>query len=152
MIAIILLTVIQIYSCDAWSGIVLDGSIAKTQLYIPGNLPSNTPNVNFGLLHQDGQAAVMFNGNAYFTGGGYPNPTSTVTIFKPSTNTSTVGAPLNVARYGAAATVVGDTIIVCGGSNGATDLSSCEQYNSSTQKWNMIASLPKSSAFFVMAT
>src|SRR3569832_1824207 len=111
MIAIILLIVFQIYSCDAWSGIVLDGfGSGKTQLYVPGNPPVNTPHVDFGLSHRDRQAAVMLNGNAYFIGG-YPY-TNAVTIFDPSTNMSTPGAPLNVARYSHAATVVGDTISV----------------------------------------
>jgi hypothetical protein len=152
MIAIILLIVFQIYSCDAWSGIVLDGARGgNTQLYVPGNPPINTANVNFELSHLFGQAAVMLNGKAYFIGG--DGPTNAVTIFNPSTNTSTTGAPLNIARMFHAATVVGDTIIVCGGWNethGA--FTSCEQYNPSTQTWNMIASLPTPSVFFVMAT
>src|SRR4051794_24437460 len=101
MIAIILLNVLRIYSCDAWSGIVLDGSQSgrgggtdggNTQLYVPGNPPTNTPNINFGLSHQVGQAAVMFNERAYFIGGGYPTAINNVTIFNPSTNTSTTGS------------------------------------------------------------
>jgi hypothetical protein len=154
MIAIILLIVFLIYSCDAWSGIVMDGVNDITQLYVPGNPPINTPNVNFGLSHRFRQAAVTLNGNAYFIGGAFENFTATnlVTIFNPSTNTSTPGASLNVARYAHAATVVGDTIIVCGGSNDSAQLSSCEQYNPLTQKWNMITSLPTLSEFFVMAT
>jgi hypothetical protein len=154
MIAIILLIVFQICNCDAWSGIVLDGT-SNTQLYIPGNPPIKTSNVNFGLSHLVGQEAVMLNGRAYFIGGYSPTNvtyTNTVTIFNPSTNTSTTGAPLNIARRTHGATVVNDMIIVCGGSNVSTDLSSCEQYNPSTQKWIMITSLPTLSLRFVMAT
>jgi hypothetical protein len=151
MIAIILLIVFQIYSCDAWSGIVMDGDYGKTQLYVPGNPPINTPNVNFGLSHRVWQAAVMLYGKAYFIGGGIPT-TNAVTIFNPSTNISAMGAPLNVARGSHAATVVGDTIIVCGGENSSTTLSSCEQYNPSTQNWTMITSLPIPFRFFVMVT
>jgi hypothetical protein len=150
MIAIILFLVFQIYSCDAWSGIVMDGNIGHTQLYVPGNPPINTPNINFGLSHLDGQAAVIFNGNAYFIGG---YSTNAVTIFNPSTNTSTTGAPLNIARRSHGATVVGNTVIVCGGYNSYEGiLSSCEQYNPSTQKWNIITSLPTPSFRFVMPT
>jgi hypothetical protein len=154
MIAIILLILVQIYNCDAWSGIVIDGYFGNTQLYVPGNPPINTPNINFGLSHLFGQAAVMLDDKAYFIGGMFENYTVTnaVTIFNPTTSTSTTGTPLTIARHGHAATVVGDTIIVCGGENALTDLSSCEQYNPSTQKWNMFTSLPTPSALFVMAT
>jgi hypothetical protein len=138
---------------ESWSGIVLDWPYGRnTQLYVPGNPPINIPNVDFGLSHLYGQAAVILNGSAYFIGGNDPS-TNLVTIFNPSTNTSTTGASLNTARNHAAATVVGDTIIVCGGWY-ETDraLSSCEQYNPSTQKWNMITSLPTILYNFVMAT
>jgi hypothetical protein len=91
----------------------------------------------------------MLNGKAYFIGGA---STNAVTIFDPSTNKSTPGTPMNVARYFHAATVVGDMILVCGGWNGSTVFSSCEQYTPSTQKWNMFPSLPASTAYFVMAT
>jgi hypothetical protein len=154
MIAIILLIVSQMCSCDAWSGIVMNELGSRhTQLYVPGNPPINIPNVNFGLSHLRGQAVVMLNGNAYFTGGTFGDySTNAVTIFNLSTNTSTTGALLNVARWAHAATVVGDTIIVCGGLNFLTTLSSCEQYIPSIQKWNMITSLPTPFFWFVMAT
>jgi hypothetical protein len=114
----------------------MDGSSrGQTQLYIPSKPPVNVPNVNFGLSHRVGQAAVMLNGRAYFIGVG-------MTIFNPSTNTSTIGAPLNVARWLHAATVVNNTIIVCGGYNDGPALSSCEQYTPSNQTWNMIMPLP----------
>jgi N-acetylneuraminic acid mutarotase len=114
-------------------------------LYIPGNPPVNTPNMNFGLSpHFEGKAAAILNGNAYFIGG-YPT-TNAVTIFNPTTNRSTSGSPLNIARYAHAATVVDDTIIVCGGYNGSTywtfPMTSCEQFNLSNNKWNLIASVP----------
>jgi hypothetical protein len=132
----------------------MDGEIGGgTQLYVPGHPPVNTPNVDFGLSHLPYQTAVMLNGNAYFIGGGYPSPTNAVTIFDPTTNKSTSGTPMNVARYYHAATVVGDTIIVCGGySNSSAHLSSCEQYTPSTQQWNMIPRLSAQIALFVMAT
>src|SRR3569832_667411 len=152
MIAKIFLIVSQIYICDAWSGIVIDGlGSGKTQLYIPGNPPVNTPNVKFGLPHHLWQAAVMLNGNGYFIGGCCPTA-KTVTIFIPSTNMSTPGSPLNIARDSHAVTVIDDTIIVCGGYNESAFLVSCEQYNPSTQKWNMIVSLPEPTNAFVMAT
>jgi hypothetical protein len=156
MLSTILLFLFSTNAIAAWSGILMDGRNGHTQLYIPGNPPANTPNVNFGLSHLEGQAAVMLNENGYFTGGQFlENDTITnlVTIFNLSTNTSTTGTPLNAPRSGHAATVVSDTIIVCGGYyNYPTALSSCEQYNSTTQKWNMITSLPTPSATFVMAT
>ena len=152
MISTILFIFFTTNGIAAWSGIVIDGGHdgTPTQLYIPGNPPINTPNVDFGLSHLDGQAAVMLNGKAYFIGGAYTNA---VTIFDPTTNKSTSGTPMNVARELHAATVVGDTILVCGGKDDDDNyLSSCEQYTPSTQKWNMIASLSAQTAYFVMAT
>ena len=144
MISTIFLIFFTTNGIAAWSGIVMDGQYGgNTQLYVPGNPPVNTPNVDFGLSHGEGQAAVMLNGNAYFIGG-YPY-TNAVTIFDPTTNKSTSGTPMNFARCHHAATVVGDTIIVCG-------FSSCEQYTPSTQKWNMIQSLSAPNAYFAMAT
>jgi hypothetical protein len=69
MFATILVTLLSASGLHAWSGIVLVGSWAgdKTQLYVPGH----TSNVNFGLSHNRGQAGVILNGVAYFTGG-YP--------------------------------------------------------------------------------
>jgi N-acetylneuraminic acid mutarotase len=152
MLSTILLFLFSTNGISAWSGIVMDGYYSNTQVYVPGNPPVNTPNVDFGLSHLPGQAAVMLYGKAYFIGGGY-RPTNLVTIFDSSTNTSTSGAPLNVVRYAHAAIVVDETIIVCGGYNSYEGiLSSCEQYNPSTQKWNMITSLPTSSKYFAMAT
>jgi N-acetylneuraminic acid mutarotase len=153
MLSTILLFLFSTNAIAAWSGIVMDGYHGNTQLYVPGNPPINTSDINFGLSHIYGQAAVMLNGRAYFIGGTFVNDpiTNAVTIFNPLTNTSTTGAPLNVARYVHAATVVGDTIIVCGGYNGSY-LASCEQYNPSTQTWNMITSLPTPLMDFVMVT
>jgi hypothetical protein len=137
----------------AWSGIVIDaGGPGSTQLYVPDNRSTNTPNVDFGLSHFYAQAAVVLNARAYFTGGTNHSQTNAVTIFNPSTNRSTAGVPMNIARYVHAATVVNDTILVCGGHNGSTSLSSCEQYTPSTHKWNMITPLPAPTANFVMIT
>jgi hypothetical protein len=152
MLSTILLLLLSTNAISAWSGILMNGfGSGKIQLYVPGNPQINITNVDFGLSHLGGQAAVMLYGKAYFIGGGYPI-TNLVTIFNPSTNTSTTGAPLNVARCVHAATVVNDTIIVCGGLNDSRVLSSCEKYNPSTQKWNMITSLPNICIEFVMAT
>jgi hypothetical protein len=155
MFSTILLISFTTNGIAAWSGILMDGDgSGQTQLYVPGNPPINTPNVNFGLPHRWAQAVVMLNGKAYFTGGAFG--TNAVTIFDPTTNKSTSGMPMNVGRWRHGATVVGDTIIVCGG-NGpcgdtCTTLSSCEQYTPSTQKWNVFPSLPAQIAWFVMAT
>src|SRR4051794_8823353 len=101
--SIMLISILLIFSTgglDAWSGILLDGSgSGKTQLYIPGSPPINKPNVNFGLPHFLGSAAVMLNGKAYFIGG-HTGDTGliSVTMFNPSTNRSTPIAGLNEGR------------------------------------------------------
>jgi hypothetical protein len=154
MLSTIFLFLFSTNAIAAWSRVVMNGW-RNTQLYVPGNPPSNTPHINFGLSHLGGQTAVMLNGRAYFTGGQFANGiiTNAVTIFNPSINTSITGAPLNVERYGHASTVVGDTIIVCGGFDETTNaMTSCEQYNASTQKWNMITSLPTPSGWSIMTT
>ncbi len=152
MFPIILLILLSTHRIDAWSGILLDGLRGNTQLFVPRHPPVSYSNINFGLSHLDGQAAVMLNGNAYFTAGYSGAYTNAVTIFNPSTNSSTHGTSMNNVRAFHAATVVGDTIIVCGGNNGTVVLSSCEQYSSTTQNWSMIASLPQTTTNFAMAT
>ncbi len=135
----------------AWSGILLDGSgVGGTQLYIPSTPAVNKPNVKFGLPHYLAPAAVMLNGKAYFIGGRTGDTgLNSVTVFDPSTNKSKSAARLIEGRSNHAATVVNNTIIVCGGS---VNLSSCEQYTPATNKWHMIASLPLSAFEVALVT
>ena len=103
----------------SWNGIVSDNDAAggNTQLILPNDVPHTVGNVNFGLPHYQYAAAVQYpDGNAYFmagyTGSVY---TTAVTRLNPLTNTSSLAAPMNTPRARHAATVVGNTIIVCGG-------------------------------------
>ncbi len=124
----------------------MDGWFSRTQL-----LSSNSSSrVDFELTHLIGQAAVILHSKAYFIGG-YPL-TNAVRTFDPLTNRSTSGTPINIARAYHAATVVNDTIIICGGWNESTKLSSCEQYMPSTQRWSMIGAMPKKIYAFAMVT
>jgi hypothetical protein len=76
-----------------------------------------------------------------------------VTIFNPTTNQTTKGVPMNVKRAAHAAAAVNNTIIACGGLDDLSkSLSSCEQFNVSTQKWTFIASLPSANSYFTMTT
>jgi N-acetylneuraminic acid mutarotase len=155
MFSTLILLLFTIPTAAAWSGILLDGwGTGGTQLYTPGNPPSNTADVPFGLTHRIAQAAVVLNGKAYFTGGDNSSDlvSNTVTIFDPATNTSTRGAPMNVPRYWHRAVAVNNTIIVCGGFNGNESVSSCEQYTESSNKWSMIADMPNATQEFVMLT
>ena len=74
-------------------------------------------NVNFGLPHYTEAVAVRHpDGNAYFMGGltgsTYINA---VKKLNPDTNTSSAAASMNTPRRNYAATVVDNTIAVCGG-------------------------------------
>jgi N-acetylneuraminic acid mutarotase len=135
----------------AMNTILLDGQMGKTQIYTPG-AQSNPMTPNFGLPNLYGSVAVMFNGLAYFIGGEIISFFDKVTVFDPSTNTTSIGSTLKHARAYHKATIVNDTIIVCGGVNDTSILSSCEQFNETTQEWYEIASLPKPITYFAMAT
>jgi hypothetical protein len=153
MFATIICIILTINDLDAWSGILMDGSgSGRTQLYIPDDPPINTPDIDFGLSHLRGQAAVILNQYAYFTGGGSSTPTNAVTIFNPWTNKSEPGVTMKFMRCYHAASVVNDTILVCGGWNGNTVLPSCEQFTPATQNWNEIVPLPVPTSHFVMTT
>ena len=105
--------------CRAWNGIVSDNNAAggNTQLILPNDVPHTVGNVNFGLPHYTRAVAVRHpDGNAYFTGG-YTGSVSVAAVKKlnPDTNTSSAAASMNTPRCEHGATVVGNTIIVCGG-------------------------------------
>lgn len=112
--------ILQFVLCRAWNGIVSDNwaSGGSTQLILPNNVPHTVGNVNFGLPHYSGAVAVLHpGGNAYFTGGLNTTGIISTAVMKlnPDTNTSSAAASLNTPRFGHAATVVGNQIIVCGG-------------------------------------
>ena len=111
--------ILQFVLCRAWNGIVVDSDAAggNSQLILPNDVPHTVENVNFGLPHYYGAVAVRHpDGNAYFTGGyndsGY---SAAVTKLNLDTNTSSAAASMNTPRSKHAATVVNNTIIVCGG-------------------------------------
>jgi hypothetical protein len=103
----------------SWNGIVSDNNAAggNTQLILPNDVPHTVGNVSFGLPHYSTAVAVRHpDGNVYFIGGHTGSTWSAaVTKFNPDTNTSSAAASLNTPRDSHAATVVGNTIIVCGG-------------------------------------
>ncbi len=114
--------ILQFVLCRAWNGIVIDNGDYSdgTQLILPNSVPHTVGNVTFGLPHCEGAAAVRHpDGNAYFIGGanrfGDQDYFAAVTKFNPATNTSSAAASMNIRRSKHAATVVGNTIIVCGG-------------------------------------
>ena len=104
--------------CRAWNGIVSDNyAPVSTQLILPNDVTHTVGNVNFGLPHNANAVAVRHpDGNAYFMGG-YTDSVNiaAVTKLNPDTNTSSAAASMNTPRSSHAATVVGNTIIVCGG-------------------------------------
>ena len=118
--------IMQWLFCRAWNGIVIDNEawVGNTQLILPNGVPHTVGNVNFGLPHYFAAVAVRHpDGNAYFTGGVTQEGLdladavmrATVTKFNPNTNTSSAAASMNTPRMQHAATVVNNTIIVCGG-------------------------------------
>ena len=111
--------ILQFELCRAWNGIVIDGATYgnNTQLILPNGVPHTVGNVNFGLPHYSRAVAVRHpDGNAYFTGGVTGSTfINAVMKFNPDTNTSSAAASMNTPRRYHAATVVNNTIIVCGG-------------------------------------
>ena len=105
----------------SWNGIVIDNEAAggNTQLILPNDVPHTVGNVNFGLPHYTRAVAVRHpDGNAYFMGGDTTSGgayTTAVKKLNPDTSTSSAAAPMNTPRANHAATVVNNTIIVCGG-------------------------------------
>jgi N-acetylneuraminic acid mutarotase len=102
--------------------------------------------VNFGLPnYYSGCAVTLPDDNVYFLGGTNSSNVATtrVTRFNPSTNTSTVAAPMSIPRRLHAATVVNNTIIVCGGWDAADVTTAlCAQSSIGVTSWTNIASLP----------
>jgi N-acetylneuraminic acid mutarotase len=152
MLTNLFLLVFAIKHSISMNAILLDGQNGKTQIYIPGSPIISMSNMSFGLPNFYGATAVMFNGEAYFIGGEDNQYYDTVTIFDPNTNETHIGSPLNQARAYFKATVVSDSIILCGGLFDTTILSSCETFNEITQKWEYIAPLPIALLSFGMVT
>jgi hypothetical protein len=103
----------------SWNGILIDNDVTggNTQLILPNGASHTMGNINFGLSHYTFTIAVRHpDGNAYFTGGYTGSDFSTaVTKLNLDTNTSSAVASLNTLRGKHGATVVDNTIIVCGG-------------------------------------
>jgi hypothetical protein len=153
MIPTIALVLLSAVGLHAWSGILITET-GEGHLYIPGNPTINMSNIDFELSeYVHSQAAVVFNGSVYLTGGETRKGTSNgVTLFDPATNQTTTGPPLNKARDAHAASVVNSTIVVCGGYNGRLVDATCEQYNATTKEWTVITSLPVNISYMVMIT
>src|SRR5690349_2365365 len=110
---IVIIHLIFIKYTSSWTGILLDGGRGQTQIFAPEM--HVTEHVEFGLPHHSGSAAAILNGRAYFIGGYQWRFRQTVLIFDPHTNTSVLGPPLLLPRYGHAVTTVNDNeLIVCG--------------------------------------
>ncbi len=116
-----------------WSGILLDGNINGTQIYLQSgetqSVQLNIQNERSGLR----VAAVMLNNRVHFMN------KQSHTIFDPSTNTTTPGSNMNGRRQDHVATVVDDKIIICGGNNDEQS-ASCEKYIPETEQWSVIDS------------
>jgi hypothetical protein len=153
-----ILLLLKVFLCNAWNGIIINtiAELGGTFLIQPNQVPHVT-SVNFDLPNYwQGCAVTLPDGNVYFVGGsdGSGDATTIVTRFSPSTNTSTAAAPMNSARHFHAATVVDNTIIVCGGSNSGNTIgtTSCEQSSIGVTSWTNIASLPTATRMHAMVT
>src|SRR5689334_2538013 len=126
LINVAIILVISISNVHPWTGILLNSFTAGTQLYFPTTSPHNVGNVTkFKIPPVSSGRGVMFNGKAYFMGG-YDevagNITSNVSIFDPSTNKTIKGPSLLTARDWFSTSVLQDSIVVCGGDVGASQL------------------------------
>jgi N-acetylneuraminic acid mutarotase len=147
-----LLFVIEIV--NALPAILIDGARGYTQIYYPQNRSASLYNLNFKLPHYGGGVAVVLNGNAYFIGGAYQK---TLNIVNLTSYETTVGPSLSIGRSAHEATVVNNTIIVCGGLDNPKSgidicINSCEQFDLQTNVWKSISSLPINVSAFAMVT
>ena len=90
-------------------------------------------------------AVVAYDGKLYVFGGSalpFSGAVTTAAVLDPSTSTWTILTPMNTARGGAGAQVIGDKIYVVGGlgGNGAS-LASMEIYNPALNSWSPGASM-----------
>jgi hypothetical protein len=112
---LIVVVVHCVFLCSAWNGFIIDSTstYGSTQLLLPNPAAPTQAGVNFGLSNfVGGKAVVLPDGNAYFIGG---SNSAIVKRFDPVTNATSTMSPMLTARYAFGATVVGNTIIVCGG-------------------------------------
>jgi hypothetical protein len=136
----------NVFLCNAWDGIIMT-TLTGTFLIQP-NQVAHVTSVNYGLPNYVmGATVTLPDGNVYFLGGsssGLSVPTTTVTRINSSTNTSTTATSMNNVRRLHAATIVNNTIIVCGGNNavGNAGTTSCEQSSVGVTSWTNITSLP----------
>jgi hypothetical protein len=72
--------------------------------------------------------------------------------FNPATNTTSTAQALQTVRVNHGATVVNNTIIVCGGFDGSNYLTSCEQSNADVTVWTYITALSVAVAYYAMVT
>src|SRR4051812_2857055 len=80
---IILIISYHIQITLSWSAILLDGNLAKTQLYIPASPPISLSNVNFNLPHLYAAAGVVLDGVVYIVGGwNYTNGQAVNTVYR----------------------------------------------------------------------
>jgi hypothetical protein len=157
----------MLIACNAWNGILLDNNAfgGNTQLILPNSVPHTLGNVNYGLPHRYCACAVAHpDGNVYFMGGydSSYSETNQVKRFDANTNVVTAAASMTVTRVAFAATIVGSTIVACGGELYCIHLiisrvgysypTSCEQSNPGVTSWTSIASLPTNFDTFEMVT
>src|SRR4051812_6158453 len=94
---IFLILCLNLNTTNSWQGILINGQVSGTQLYIPTDPPISIQNVNFNLPYVSNSVGVMLNGIAYFIGGTNGSQSfNSVIIFNPNTNTTTTGSPLNI--------------------------------------------------------
>jgi N-acetylneuraminic acid mutarotase len=135
----------------------LANSFEGTELYVPGY--ASIADVSFDLPHLMNAATAVLNKRVYFMGGiGEGNVQNIVVLFDFVSNTSTTGVPLIQARACHSATVVNNSVIVCGGNNqsdnnwNSSTFATCEKFDAATNNWQFIAPMPIPLHNFAMTT
>jgi len=111
--------------------------IGKLFIYDPalehdGNPATNPWTEDAPMAPREMAAATFFVGQMYVLGGQLGGTVQTVVqAYNPNTHTWIAKAPLNIARAGATAAVVGGTLYAFGGNAGGTYLDSVERYDPS---------------------
>jgi len=129
-----------------------NGYLGNNEVYNPGTNTWETK-ASMPTPRADLSASVV-NGKIYLIGGEeysstspYYSETDVNEVYNPATNTWTTGAPIPMAVYGYASTVMDGDIYVIGGSQtsseGSNDYVNANQvYNPQNDTWSLAANLP----------
>jgi len=152
MNSVVLVLFVFVACAHGGDEIIMDG-LNGTQLFQANGKQFTVSNENYGLPQKFASVGVFLNGQAYFIGGKKDgNYSAEVHMFNPETTKTTPAPSMANERASHAATVLNDTILVCGGQSANLKLSVCEMYSLTHNNWTTVHPLPNANMEFSMST